>query len=135
MLRAIPLMTLVVIVYFAIAFLAPDLVDKDLLALNLPSGRHWALTTGGLLLTFGLMMIFLEVLKSARTSVTTLIDHGLSFLLFTLCLVLFLIVPQAGTQTFFLILIMTALDVISGFTVTLAASRRSVDIAGGVSGL
>ncbi len=132
MFRSIPLLILVVIPYFAIVFTAPTAIDARILGFTLPSGAAWSLTVGGLLQVFGLVLIYLEILKSVRTSMASMIDHGLSLMLFTLCLILFIVVPKAGTSTFFLILVMTALDVVAGFTVTLAASRRSVGVEPGL---
>jgi hypothetical protein len=132
MLRIIPLQTLVVVAYFAIAFTVPTAVDGVALAFTLPSGAPWTLTTGGVLVAVGLFLLYLEVLKSVRTTMASLIDHGLSLLLFSICLILFIVVPQAGTATFFLILIMCLIDVIAGFTVSLAASRRSIDVGTGM---
>ncbi|MEI6559913.1 MAG: hypothetical protein WCO00_16030 [Rhodospirillaceae bacterium] len=123
MFNIVPLLSIVVAAYFGVAFSAPA-------ALTAPA--LWMLTTGDLLLAFGLVVLYIEILKSVRTSIASMLDHGLSLLLFALCLILFITVPQAGTGTFFLILVMTLLDVIAGFTVTLAASRRSVDVGGGL---
>ncbi len=132
MFRVIPLQTLVVLAYFVVAFAAPSAVDGILLGFTLPSGASWTLTTGGLLVAIGLFLLYVEILKSARTTMTSLIDHGLSLMLFCLCLVLFIVLRQAGTGTFFLIMVMCLIDVIAGFTVSLAASRRSVDIGNGM---
>ena len=116
-----PLLSIVVVAYFGVAFTAPS---------ALVSPALWMLTTGDFLVAVGLVLLYLEILKSVRTSIASVIDHGLSLALFALCLVLFIVLPQAGTGTFFLIMVMTLLDVIAGFTVTIAASRRSVDIGG-----
>ena len=132
LLRIIPLQTLVVLAYFAVALTVPTAVDGIIIALTLPSGAPWTLSTGNLLVAIGLFLLYLEILKSARTTMASLIDHGLSLVLFSLCLVLFIVMPQAGTGTFFLIMIMCLIDVIAGFTVSLAASRRSVDIGNGM---
>ena len=121
MFNVIPLLSLVVIAYFGVAISVPS---------ALVSPALWMLTTGDLLVACGLFLLYLEILKSVRTSIASVIEHGLSLALFNLCPVLFITVPMAGTGTFFLILVMTFLDVIAGFTFTLAASRRSVDIAG-----
>ena len=121
MFNVVPLLSIVVVAYFGVAFSAPEALTHQAL---------WMLTTGDLLVAAGLFVLYLEILKSVRTSIASVIDHGLSLGLFVLCLVLFITLPQAGTGTFFLILVMTLLDVIAGFTVTLAASRRSVDIGG-----
>ena len=121
MFNVVPLLSIVVVAYFGVAFSAPAALVHPAL---------WMLTTGDLLVAVGLFVLYLEILKSVRTSIASVIDHGLSLALFALCLVLFITVPAAGTGTFFLIMVMTLLDVIAGFTVTLAASRRSVDIGG-----
>ena len=131
MLGAIPLLLPIVIIYFLIAFTVPASIAGIVLGFTLPSGAAWTLTTGDLLVALGLFILYLEILKSVRTSMASMIDHALSLLLFALCLVLFFVLPQAGTGTFFLITVMTLIDVFAGFTVTLAASRRSVDIGGG----
>ena len=121
MFNVVPLLSIVVVAYFGVAFTAPS---------ALVSPALWMLTTGDFLVAVGLVLLYLEILKSVRTSIASVIDHGLSLALFALCLVLFIVLPQAGTGTFFLIMVMTLLDVIAGFTVTIAASRRSVDIGG-----
>ena len=121
MFNVVPLLSIVVVAYFGVAFSAPS---------ALVSPALWMLTTGDFLVAVGLVLLYLEILKSVRTSIASVIDHGLSLALFALCLVMFIVLPQAGTGTFFLIMVMTLLDVIAGFTVTLAASRRSVDIGG-----
>lgn len=129
MLGALPLLTPVVAVYFVIAFTFPSSISGVVLGATLPSGAAWTLTTGDLLVALGLFVLFFEILKSVRASMATVIDHAVSLLLFALCLVLFFVLPRAGTGTFFLITVMTLIDVLAGFTVTIAASRRSIDVA------
>ena len=121
MFNVVPLLSLVVVAYFGVAFSAAGALLHPVL---------WMLTGGDLLVAVGLFLLYLEILKSVRTTIASVIDHGLSLALFALCLVMFITLPLCGTGTFFLILVMTLLDVIAGFTVTLAASRRSVDIGG-----
>lgn len=131
MLGSIPLLVVIVILYFVIALTFPASIASVVLGTALPSGASWTLTTGDLLIAIGLFILYLEILKSVRATMASLIDHVLSLLLFALCLVLFFVMPQAGTGTFFLITVMTLIDVVAGFTVTMAASRRSIDIGGG----
>ncbi|MEI6986176.1 MAG: hypothetical protein WCK65_08610 [Rhodospirillaceae bacterium] len=123
----IPLLSIIVLAYFGIAIGMSSSITQPMI-----QPMIWMLTTGDLLVAAGLVLLYLEILKSVRTSMASLIDHVLSLLLFTACLVLFILLPLAQTGTFFLILIMTLLDVIAGFTVTIAASRRSVDVGGGL---
>jgi uncharacterized membrane protein len=47
--------------------------------------------------------------------------------LFIICLVEFLLFPAFATSIFFLLMLMVLLDVLAGFIVTIAASRREID--------
>ena len=49
-------------------------------------------------------------------------------LVFVGCLLLFLLVRKTGTSTFLLITLMSAIDVIAGFTVSIVAARRDLEI-------
>jgi hypothetical protein len=51
-------------------------------------------------------------------------------LTFVVCLILFLLWSGAATSGFFLIMALTLVDVIAGFTVTLAGARRDIGLAG-----
>ena len=56
-------------------------------------------------------MLFGEVMKVARIGTRTVVDHALSLLLFLGMLVEFLLVKQAATATFFLLLVISFIDV------------------------
>lgn len=135
MIRAIPLLIIVVILYFAGAIFNPEMFDKVLMTLTLPSGDVWKVMTGTVLLAVGLLLLYLEILKATKTHRGSIIDHGLSTFLFIACLIAFLLLPKAGTSTFFLITLMTLLDVIAGFTVSITAARRDFSFGGGDGGL
>lgn len=135
MLRAIPLLIIVVALYFAGAIFNPELFDNYLLEFTLPSGDQWKISSGTLLVALGLLLLYLEIVKATRTSQGSIIDHGLSTFLFIICLIAFLILPKAGTSTFFLITLMTLLDVIAGFTVSITAARRDFTYGGDGGGV
>jgi hypothetical protein len=50
-------------------------------------------------------------------------------LVFIICLVEFLLHPAFATSVFFLIMIMSLLDVLAGVVVTIVSARRDVDFA------
>jgi hypothetical protein len=81
-------------------------------------------TVGELLIGIGLILLYGEILKATRISTAAVIDHVLSMAVFVLCLVLYILVPACGTGTFLLITLMTLIDVIAGFTVTISTARR-----------
>lgn len=126
---SIPLLVLVVVIYFIAEVVAPGSSAKLALSVGLPSGGHLDLHTGDLIVGLGLVLLYGEILKSTRTSAASILDHAFSMGLFVACLVMLIVLPKAGTGTFFLITIMTLLDVLAGFTVTISAARRDVDVA------
>ena len=58
-----------------------------------------------------------ELVKATYTSSISLVDHGLSMLVFVACLVEFLVVGAAATSVFFFILTAAMIDVVAGFTI------------------
>jgi hypothetical protein len=51
-------------------------------------------------------------------------------ILFMICLIEFLVVRQAATSEFFFILIVTLIDVIAGFSITIRGARRDFGFGG-----
>jgi len=141
MLTAFPLLTIPVVVYaiYALTSLAgtaatdPDLaLQAGLISINLPSGGVWSLGVGDLIIFFGLIFLFFELLKSTSSQRVAIINHALSMGLFVICLILFLLLPSFATSTFFLISMMVLLDVMAGFIITIITARRDLDIGGDV---
>jgi hypothetical protein len=118
-----PKLIIPVIIYAAVAWFAN--LDADLFNVGLPSGE-WSLSTGDLILTVALIFLFLEMIQSAGSSTSTLLNNGLSMGLFVVCLMLFLLVPTFATSVFFLITLMTLIDSIAGVTITAIAARRDL---------
>ena len=56
--------------------------------------------------------------------------HALSLILFLGMLVEFLLVKQAATATFFLLLVVSFIDVLGGFAVTLRSAQRDLTVEG-----
>jgi hypothetical protein len=68
------------------------------------------------------------MMKSTRIGVRSVVDHGLSLLLFLVMIVEFLLVPQAASSTYFLLLAIGLADVLGGFAVTLRSSQRDLTV-------
>ncbi|MGJ3231419.1 MAG: hypothetical protein ACFE0P_06455 [Oceanicaulis sp.] len=96
-----------------------------LVSIPLPSGE-WTISTGDVLLMTGLIFLFIEMIKSAGSGTATLLNHGLSVATFLVCLLLFLLVGLFGTSVFFLLTLMTLIDVVAGFSITAIAARRDL---------
>jgi len=128
-LRAIPLMLIVLVLFNLAVFSMDQAMDRTLVTVTLFSGAAWAVTVGHVLLAVALVFLYLEILKSTRTSVASVLDHTLSVGVFVLCLVEFIVVPRAGHSVFFLILLMCTIDVLAGFTITISTARRDLDVS------
>lgn len=102
--------------------------NYELFSLNLLSGGNWSFTLGDLVLLIAFLALFIEIVKSARISNVALVDHGLSILVFIICLVEFILVPQAATSLFFFIMFTALIDVVGGFSVGLSAARRDLGV-------
>ena len=79
---------------------------------------------GDVLVTLAILLLFVEMMKAVRAGARGIVDHGLSLLLFLAMLAEFLLVKQAASATFFLILVMSFFDVVGGFTLALRSRRR-----------
>ena len=105
--------------------------QSEIFSIHMLSGVNWTLTLRDLILIITMLVLFVEILKSTRTSSFALIDHGLSIVIFIICIVEFLIVPQAATSLFFLITIVAIIDVVAGFSIGIRAARRDLNLGAG----
>jgi hypothetical protein len=101
---------------------------SDIAHIQMMSGAEFTFTPGDLLLGLSVLILFVEVLKATRFTARTMIDHTLSMILFIVLLVEFLMIKQAATGTFFLLLIISFVDVIGGFSVTISSARRQLQV-------
>lgn len=136
MFAAVPLLALPVLVYNLIVLIMPGgfkaadatlRLAEPLFTIRMTSGAGWAVSLSDLLLAGALVVLFVELLKSASSKRLAIVNHSLSMVLFIVCLVEFLLLPAFATSTFFLLALMVLLDVLAGFIVTIAAARRDVD--------
>jgi hypothetical protein len=126
-----PLLLITFAIYNIVAFLMPGLSwTAPLTRVHMVSGADWTMSAGEILVTFAILLLFGEMLKATRIAMRTVLDHGLSLLLFLAMLVEFLLVGQASTGTFFLLLVVSFVDVIGGFAVTLRSAQRDLTVEG-----
>jgi hypothetical protein len=102
----------------------------QLTTLHMMSGQDWVMTWEDMLVAFAILLLAVEIMKSTRIGMRTVIDHILSMGLFIVMLVEFLLVREAGTSTFFLLMMISLVDVLAGFIVTIRSSQRQIEIEG-----
>ncbi|MDI1345954.1 MAG: hypothetical protein PSV22_17905 [Pseudolabrys sp.] len=128
-----PLLLVPFAIYNIIAFLMPGLSwTGALTTMHMVSGADWSMSLGDMLIAFSVVVLFGEMMKATRIGVRTVVDHGLSLLLFLAMLVEFILVKQAATATFFLLLVIGIVDVMGGFAITLRSAQRDLTVEGTV---
>jgi hypothetical protein len=126
-----PLLLLPFAIYNIIAFLMPGVAWSSVVStVHMMSGVDWTMTTGDVLVALAILLLCGEVMKSSRISRRTIIDHALSLILFLGMLIEFILVKQAATATFFLLLVVGFIDVLGGFAVTLRSAQRDLTVEG-----
>ena len=124
-----PLLLIPFAIYNMIAFLTPGVSwTTTVTSVHMMSGQTWVLTLEDLLLAAAILLLAVEMLKSTRAGMRSIVDHVLAMALFIAMLVEFLLVPQAGTSTFFLLTMIGLVDVLVGFIVSIRSSQRQVEI-------
>jgi hypothetical protein len=126
-----PLLLIPFTIYNMIAFLTPGVSwTSPATTVHMMSGQDWVLTWEDILLAVSIFLLWIELIKSTRIGMRGVMDHILSMALFIIMLVEFLLVQQAGTSTFFLLMIIALVDVLAGFIVGIRSSQRQVEIEG-----
>ena len=100
----------------------------EIFSIGMMSGGVFSMTLGDLMVVIGLIFFFIEILKSTRTSNASVIDHLLSTFVFVAFLVEFLLVKGAAHSVFFTLMIITLIDVLAGFSVSIRAAGRDVNL-------
>ncbi len=144
MFTAFPLLAIPVVIYnlFALTKVlgvakamasesAGQALTSQLMSIPMPGGSHWVVAWGDVLILVSLIFLFFELIRSTHTDKVAIINHSLSLILFIVCLVEFLLMPGFATSTFFLIMVMTLLDVLAGFIVTIVSARKDFEFSGG----
>jgi len=126
-----PLLLIPFVIYNIVAFIfrLPDEIwTKSAATVHMISGQEWVLTWEDILLAFSILILAVEIMKSTRIGMRTIIDHMLAMALFIVMLVEFLLLQRAGTSTFFLLTMISLVDVLVGFIVSIRSSRAQVEI-------
>jgi hypothetical protein len=131
MLVVIPLMIIPLILY-NVVMLGPGAgvggLENHILELPMLSGATWIMNVGDLFILVGLVLLFVEILKATRTGAFSVVDHLLSTFVFVAFLLEFLLVKSAATQVFFVLMTISFIDVIAGFSVSIRSAGRDVSI-------
>jgi hypothetical protein len=125
-----PLLLVPFVLYNLFAFLF-GVTDWNgpIFSIHLISGGEWKIGWGDLLIALAILLLYVEIVKSARIGSRGIMEHMLSMLLFIGMIVEFLMVDRAASSTFFLLMVAEFVDVVGGFTVSVRTAQRDIGIA------
>ena len=126
-LLGVPLLMFPFAIYNIFVFLMPGFGwNNEIWHFRMMSGGEWGITPGDMMIAGSIVILLIEMLKAARMSRRTIVDHLLSMILFVGMLVEFLLVKAVVSTTFFLLLVISFVDVTGGFAVSVRATQRDV---------
>lgn len=128
MLPLIPFMIVPLVLYIGIVVIGHASLEAVLLSIGLPSLTTMKLTLGDLLLLVGMIALFVEMVMATNTRTSSLINHGLSMLLFVVSGLFFLFLERCGTSTFLLLIVMMLIDVVAGYSIGIVTARRDLSV-------
>jgi hypothetical protein len=132
-----PLLLVPFVIYNIVAFifrLPDDIWTAPATTVHMMSGQDWVLSWEEIILAFAIFLLWIEIIKSTRIGIRSVMDHILAMALFIAMLVEFLLVRPAGTSTFFLLMALALFDVLAGFIVGMRSSTRQIEVEGPGSG-
>ena len=127
-LAGIPLLVIPFLIYNAAAFTADVQWALPIVSVHMVSGGVWDMSLGDMLIAFSILILFVELIKSTRVGMRTIVVHMLSAVLFAIMLIEFLLVKQAATATFFILLIISFVEMLAGFTISVRTAQRNIEI-------
>jgi hypothetical protein len=122
-----PLLLIPLTICNIIVFLMPGvLLTEPVLTLTLMSGVPWPVTLGDTLLALGIVLLLFEIIKSLRPGGKYLTDHLLSLVVFGGAAAEFVMLPQFGSSTYFMLTLLALVDLFSGFVLRTRRPARAV---------
>jgi hypothetical protein len=139
-LNVIPLLILPLLLYNFVVMTGlagpePDVwMVQPIFSVNMFSGDAWGVSFADVFMGLSLLLLFVEIVKATRTDAMSIVNHGLSMLLCLLCIVQFIALQGFSNSVYFLLTMMSVLDVVAGFTITIVAAKRDFGASGGIAG-
>lgn len=129
-----PLLIIPFLVYNLVVFIFlggnPASWSNTAFAIPMVSGVPWAVSIGDLMIVGSLILLFFELLKSTRIGTVSILEHMLSMIVFVAILVEFLLLGAASSSVFFILLVMSLIDVVAGFTMSITSATRDMNMGG-----
>jgi len=108
-------------------------VDLDMPSLNMnyilwAQNEDFFITTKDAFIIAGIFLLFIEIYKAATYGEYSATETVVSFITSIAYLVVFLLWDRAHTVEFFILMLMSFLDAIGGFIISINAARKDISI-------
>jgi hypothetical protein len=121
-----PLLLIPLAICNIIVFLMPGvLLTEPVATVTLVSGVAWPVTLGDVLLALGIVLLLLEIIKSSRAGGKYLTDHVLALVVFGGAAAEFVMLPQFGSSTYFMLTLLALVDFLSGLALRARRPARA----------
>lgn len=130
--RNVPLLVFPLMIYNILMFAGNvnAMLIPPVFSVSLPSTGLWSVAGGDILIVAGLLLLGVEVFKATRAGKASIIDHSVSTLVFVVFLIEFISIKDCANSIFFILTLMTVIDVIAGFSISISSAHRDISIAG-----
>ena len=133
-LKAIPLLVLALILYNALVIFSgadpANVLGREIFQLTMASGGVWHFLVSDLLIMLAVILLGVEVVKATYTRGSGLADQALSMIVFIIFIVEFLLISKAATSTFFIMTLLSLVDIIGGSIIGIRTARRDIGFGG-----
>jgi len=122
---AFPLLLIPFALYNMVIFLLNLPLTDAVLTIPFLDGRSMPVTTGDAIIAIALLMLYVEVVKTARAGKGAM-DHVLAFVLLVGMAAELALVPKATTPTLLVLIAVSFIDVISGLSIPRRAKEQEI---------
>jgi hypothetical protein len=84
-----------------------------------------------MLIFLAILLLFVELLMATAARSVSMLNHGLSMVVFIVCVLEFVLVRACGTSVFFALLLITLVDVVAGYSISIVTARRDIALGHG----
>jgi len=119
---------LIVYIFARYAVVELDMPALDMQHVVWAHNELFYLTTKDIFLIVGVVLLFIEIYKAATTGDYSISETIVSFFVSIAYLVLFLMWDRAHNSLFFILMLMSFLDAIGGFVISINAARKDISI-------
>jgi hypothetical protein len=123
---AFPLLLIPYVLYHMAALLLDLPLETTLFSVPVLSGTRVAVDVGEALTMVAVILLYVEFLKFSRQTGKGMVEHLLSLTLFGVMAFEFVSVRQAGTGTFLVLIALSFVDLIGGFSLGGRGVRHAV---------